>query len=157
VEVSADGRDLITTHQWGRDRIHRDTERYVTNAATWYARTLLSGQTVSFTQPDDMPEEAEYERNYCATTGLHAHLAIPLPMGGRPLAVMAIACFHRRRVWEPELIPRLRLLGEVFANAVHRRNQALTLQRAVAEVRELKGRLEEENRYLRREIDASER
>src|SRR5262245_18172293 len=157
VEVSEDGRELIATHQWGRAGIYRDTERYVIGATTWYTRTLLAGEIVSYAAPDEMPHEAQWERAYCAAIGLHAHLAIPLRIGGRPLVVMTIGCFGRRRVWERELIPRLRLLGEVFANAVDRRNQALRLQRALAEVRELKGRLEEENRYLRREIDAGVR
>jgi len=157
VEVSDDGRDLVTTHQWGVAGIPRDTERHVTEAATWYARTLLAAIPVSFSQPEEMPEGTEFERAYCAMTGLHAHMAIPVPLSGRPLAVIAVGCFGRRRVWETDLVPRLRLLGEVFANAIERRNQALSLQRALAEVRELKGRLEEENRYLRREMNAAAR
>jgi len=156
-EFSEDRRALITTHQWARDGGPRDTERDVTEAATWYTKTLLAGTTISITHPADLPEHAVYERAYCAATGIHAHLAIPLPMAGRPLAVLGVACFERRRVWEAELIPRLRLLGEVFANAVDRRNQATSVERALDEVRQLKGRLETENRYLRRDIDASER
>ena len=40
-------------------------------------------------------------------------------------------------------------------NALARRNQALCLERALAEVRALKAQLEEENLYLRKEIDAA--
>ena len=61
------------------------------------------------------------------------------------MAALAIGCFRRERVWPAEFIPRLRLLGEVFSNALVRRNQAMSVERALAEVRELKGRLEEEN------------
>ena len=75
-------------------------------------------------------------------------------MSGRPLGALAIGCFQREREWQAEVIPRLRLLGEVFANALARRNQSVSLQQALAEVRELKARLEEENLYLRKEIDA---
>ena len=42
----------------------------------------------------------------------------------------------------------------MFANALARRNQSVSLQQALAEVRELKARLEVENLYLRKEIDA---
>ena len=104
--------------------------------------------------PEELPDEAGPEKAYCASTGLRSNLTIPLRVAGRPMAALAIGCFRRERVWPAEFIPRLRLLGEVFSNALVRRNQAMSVERALAEVRELKGRLEEENRYLRKEIDA---
>ena len=45
----------------------------------------------------------------------------------------------------------------MFANALARRNQSVSLERALAEVQELKARLEEENVYLRKEIDTAVR
>ena len=157
VEVSENGGHLITSHQWGRQDIPRDPLRNIIEAATWYTRTLLGGEIIRYTRVDELPEHAKWEREYCARIGLRSHLAIPVTMTGRPLVVMTVGCFRHERVWEDGLIPRLRLLGEVFCNAVELRNQALSLQRALAEVRELKGRLEEENRYLRWEMNAAAR
>ena len=88
---------------------------------------------------------------------LRSNLTIPLKVSGRLLAALAVGCFRRERVWPAELIRRLRMLGEVFANALARRNQAARLEQALTEVREMKARLEEENLYLRKEIDAAAR
>ena len=107
--------------------------------------------------PEELPEEAVEERVYCASHGLRSNLTIPLKLSGRPTAALAIGCFGRERQWPAELIPRIRLLGEVLLNALARRNQALCLQRALAEVRGLKAQLEEENLYLRKEINAAVR
>jgi formate hydrogenlyase transcriptional activator len=158
LEVSEDGRELITSHQWARDGIPRDPPRDVNEATSWYTRTLLRGETVAYSRmPEELPDGAVPEKAYCASTGLRSNITIPLRVAGRPMAALAIGCFRRERTWPAEFVPRLRLLGEVFSNALERRNQAMSLERALAEVRELKGRLEEENRYLRKEIDAAVR
>ena len=158
MEFSEDEDKLVTTFQWARDGIPRDPGGELSEASSWYGGTLLRGEIVNFSRlPEELPEEAVAEREYCATHGLRSNLTIPLKLSGRPTAALAIGCFGRERQWPAELIPRIRLLGEVFLNALARRNQALCLERALAEVRALKAQLEEENLYLRKEIDAAAR
>ncbi len=156
MEFSEDGKELIFTHQWAREGIVLDGSKRVTDDTPWYAGRLLRGETIVYSRlPEDLPDEAGPEKAYCAATGLRSNLTIPLKVSGRPLAALAIGCFRRERLWPAELIPRLRLLGEVFSNALARRNHAVRLEQALAEVRGLKERLEEENLYLRKEIDAT--
>ena len=154
MEFSDDGKQLITTHCWARDGIPRDIGRLVAEETPWFTGTLLRDETIAYSRlPEDLPAEAALEREYCAVTGLRSTLTIPVRVSGRPLAALATGCFRRERVWPAELVPRLRLLGEVYANALARRNHALSLERALAEVTELKARLDNENQYLRKEID----
>jgi len=158
MEFSEDEDKLITTFQWARAGIPRDPCGEISEASSWYGGTLLRGEIVNLSRlPEELPEEALEERVYCASHGLRSNLTIPLKLSGRPTAALAIGCFWRERQWPAELIPRIRLLGEVLVNALARRNQALCLERALAEVRALKGQLEEENLYLRKEIDAAVR
>ena len=51
-----------------------------------------------------------------------------------------------------EYIPRLRLLGELFVNAVERSRAELALRERLDEIERLKFQLEKENIYLREEI-----
>jgi formate hydrogenlyase transcriptional activator len=158
MEFSEDENALVTTFQWASDGVPRDPGGEISDASSWYGSTLLRGEIVNFSRlPDDLPDDAVPERAYCATHGLRSNLTIPLKLSGRPTAALAIGCFGRERQWPDDLIPRIRLLGEVFLNALARRNQALCLERALAEVRALKAQLEEENLYLRKEIDAAAR
>jgi transcriptional regulator with GAF, ATPase, and Fis domain len=55
--------------------------------------------------------------------------------------------------WSKNLVWRLRLLGEVFANALIRVRKDRELQNAFQEIRELKERLENENVQLRGELE----
>jgi hypothetical protein len=79
LEVSEDGKELITTHQWARDGLPRDPPRDVNEATSWYTRTLLRGETVAYSRmPEELPDEAGPEKAYCARTGLRSNLTIPL-------------------------------------------------------------------------------
>ena len=162
MEFSEDGSELTFTHQWARQSIrtdvHRGVRKLVTEETPWYLGKLLQGETLAFSRlPEELPDEASAEKAYCTAMGLRANLTIPLKLSGRPIAALAVGCFQRERQWPPELIPRLRLLGEVFLNAVARRNHAVSLEGALAEIRGLKAQLEEENLYLRKEIDVATR
>jgi transcriptional regulator with GAF, ATPase, and Fis domain len=162
MEFSEDGSELTFTHQWARESIRhdvrRDVRKLVSQQTPWYMDKLLQGETLAYSRlPEALPEEAVAEKAYCAAVGLRSNLTIPLKRSGRPIAALAVACFRRERHWPADLIPRLRLLGEVFLNAVARRNQAVALESALAEIRGLKAQLEEENLYLRKEIDVATR
>jgi len=156
-EFSGDGKEFIVTHSWAREGYFRLTG-IVISEYPWYTGKLLKGETLAFSRlaKDSWGGDGR-EKELAASFRFRAHLSIPLRVSGRPLGALSIACFRHERVWPAEVIPRLRLLGEVFANALARRNQSVSLEQALAEVRELKARLEEENLYLRKEIDVAAR
>ncbi|MGH7334111.1 MAG: sigma-54-dependent Fis family transcriptional regulator [Candidatus Rokuibacteriota bacterium] len=155
MEFSEDGTQFIVTHSCAREGVPVAERIVVNKDLPWYTGVILPGETMAHSRlPEDLPAEAAAEKAYCARVGLRSNLTIPLRVSNRPLGALAIGCFRRERSWPLELIPRIRLLGEVFANALARRNQSVNLQQALTEVQTLKARLEEENLYLRKEIDA---
>ena len=66
---------------------------------------------------------------------------------------MSFASYRVKRTWPDNLIQRLRLLWEVFSNALERKRADQKIQKALAEIKQLKDRLEAENLYLRDQID----
>src|SRR5262249_5765265 len=50
--------------------------------------------------------------------GIRSNLAIPMVAGGRVLGSLAFVTFKVERAWPDELVQRLRLVGEVFANVL---------------------------------------
>ncbi len=116
----------------------------------WYFRELLAGRLiVAASIPDDFPPDAEVEIAYCRRIGLRSNLGIPLRVGGRVMGVVAFTAFHRTRAWPEDLIVRLKIVGEVFAQALARSRRESELTAALAEITRLKERLEAENDYLR--------
>jgi transcriptional regulator with GAF, ATPase, and Fis domain len=109
-------------------------------------------EVVSFSRLDDLPPEASADKRTYAEWGIRSCLDIPIVTGGSVVHVIAINSVQSERVWPETLFPRLRLLGEIFVNALERREARLELEQRLREIEELKQRLERENIYLREEI-----
>ena len=136
MEFSEDGKLFIATHSWAREGFPRLTGTHRERGSPLVHREPAPGRNGQLLEAaEDLPAEAAREKAYCAGIGLRSNLTIPLKVSGRPLGALAIGCFRHEREWPAEVIPRLRLLGEVFANALARRNQSVSLQEALAEVR----------------------
>jgi len=116
---------------------------------TWFIGRLRAGEiVVTPNAAVDLPPEAAAEAEYCRRTGLVSHLAIPLRIGGRVIGAIAFSAFRESRTWPDDLTTRLKLVGEVFAQAVARKRDQEKLLAAMAEIKTLKDRLERENAYL---------
>ena len=117
---------------------------------TWYAGELRAGRVVLMPSlPDDLPAEAVAEAEYVRRIGMRSNLTIPLSVGGRVIGALAFGAFRAARVWPDDLIARIRMVGEVFVQAIARKRADTELAAAMAEIKRLKDRLEGENAYLR--------
>ena len=116
----------------------------------WYLGELSAGRTVLIPDiPGDLPPEAVLEADYCRRVGLRSNLGIPLRVGGRVIAAITFAAVHRVRPLPPDLVARLKIVGEVFAQALAGSRRDAELAAALAEITRLKECLEAENAYLR--------
>jgi transcriptional regulator with GAF, ATPase, and Fis domain len=116
---------------------------------SWFLAKLHAGEIFVVQKPAlDLPPEAVGEAEYCQRTGLRSHLSIPLRIGGRIIGAIAFTAFKETRAWPGDLIARLKLVGEVFAQAIARKREQEKLLNAMAEIKVLKDRLERENSYL---------
>jgi formate hydrogenlyase transcriptional activator len=121
----------------------------------WYLSKLRAGEMIVFQGlADELPPEAVAEAEHWRKMGLRSNLSIPLRVDGRIVGVIAFAAFRETRAWPPDLITRLKLVGEVFALAIARKREQEKLLAAMAEIKELKDRLERENTYLREAVRA---
>ncbi len=119
----------------------------------WFIGQFRSGTTVFARRlPEDLPPEAGKERRYCKAHGIQSNVAIPLKAGGVVLGAMTFAFLKRGCEWPEEMVTRLQLIGEVFANAFQRQRSDDALRAALAENEQLRERLERENVYLRAQV-----
>jgi formate hydrogenlyase transcriptional activator len=119
----------------------------------WFIGQFRSGQTVFLENlPDELPPEAKEERAYCRAHGIQSNVTVPLTVGGTVLGGLTFAFIRRRCDWPAEIVSRLQVIGEVFANALMRKRNEESLRTALDENQSLRQQLEEENSYLREQV-----
>jgi formate hydrogenlyase transcriptional activator len=114
----------------------------------WYR-----GEHQEWTRLEDLPPEAERVKQLYRKFGVKSGIAIPVSVNGATIAALVVTTVRAHRTWSPDLIPRLRLFGEVFANALMRKRNEEEIQSALSEIRSLKERIEADYIYLREEIN----
>ncbi|MBW1642632.1 MAG: sigma 54-interacting transcriptional regulator, partial [Deltaproteobacteria bacterium] len=85
--------------------------------------------------------------------GVKSGLAIPLVVGDKPVGALTFTTAFRERSWPDEVVQRLKLISEIFANALGRKQKEQSPQTALLNIKQLKDLLQQENIYLRQEIE----
>jgi formate hydrogenlyase transcriptional activator len=77
---------------------------------------------------------------------------VPFRVAGNAIGAMHMSCFTQHVQFDEFLLARVQEVADLFASALARKQADDELQKAMAQIRELKDKLEQENVYLREEI-----
>ena len=117
-----------------------------------YEKLAEQREIFSFARLEELPAEAAIDRQTLEKFGVRAGLYIPIAALRSSEYSISISSASSDRTCPEEYIPRLRLLGELFVNAIERSKAELALREHLNEIERLKLQLEKENLYLREEI-----
>ena len=104
----------------------------------------------------DLPPEAAVDLQVWRGFGVRSVAVFPITAGDQFLGAFSFGTTRVERSWPQPLIDRMRLVGEVFAGALLRREHERTLRATLAEVTTLREWLAAENEYLRERTFAAE-
>jgi signal transduction histidine kinase len=160
-EVSLDKTQLVVTHSYERPEIPSSKNFMIDCHFPVYSKMIYQGVVIRL--PDDLPADAIRERDYCIQSGLKSNVTIPLVVMGSVVGGIGFSSFRSNRILPDELIPRLRLVGDIFTNALARKraDEALSakeqsLQQAKDSLKHLATKLihsqEEERSRVAREM-----
>jgi formate hydrogenlyase transcriptional activator len=120
----------------------------------WTVQRVLGAKTVTLSKMTDLPPEADRDRESYRAYGAKSNVSVPLSSGEVPIfGVLTFAVMREERDWPETVVKGFQLIAQVFANALARKRADEQLKRHVAEIEELKQRLERENIYLREEVE----
>ena len=116
----------------------------------WLLKQLSEKRVpVIFSSLSDLPPEASVDVQTFRAFGAKSFALFPIVAGGQLLGAVSFGTSLRERQWSPSIVDRLRLIGEIFAGALLRREHERRLRDTLAEVEALRERLQSENDYLR--------
>ncbi|MCM2359619.1 MAG: sigma 54-interacting transcriptional regulator [Geobacteraceae bacterium] len=151
--VDPDNGQMICTHSYALPGIKQPPAVHSGIVPEWEAM-VHHGEIFKISDVDELPDSFRKEKEYCRELGgIRSILFIPASVGGVVVGFITFVSYSVKRDWPDVLIQRLRLLWEVFANALERKRADQKIQTALAEIESLKDRLEAENLYLRDRIN----
>jgi PAS domain S-box-containing protein len=99
-----------------------------------YGYRLLTDlrQPFVITSYDDVPPEAAVDRASHLAMGVRSTLNVPIAIGADTRYIMNMDALREEVAWPAAFVPRLQLLGEIFANTVERRRISAELRTSEA-------------------------
>ena len=95
----------------------------------WFQQQMRAGHIVAISSLEELPAEAANDREVCRQLGIKSNLSLPLSVGGEPaLGVLGLNTSRSERDWPDELVKRMQLVGQIFANAIARKRSNQQLQ-----------------------------
>jgi signal transduction histidine kinase len=128
------------THAWAVEGVPKAPLRTVQDLYPWAFGQIRRGHTVVVPRVADLPPDASVDKASWQRAGVRSNLTVPMVVAGRMERALTFGCLRRERAWPSDLVMRVQLLGEVFANALdHKRAQesldaALRFERLVSDV-----------------------
>lgn len=120
IEFSRDG---STAHSWAIE------EWMDVGEFPWMTARLQRGETISVSQLEEFPDEAAVDRQSYLAHRVKPQVAVPLLVSGTVVGGLIFSTVGAARAKSDELIQQLNLVGEVFANALSRKQTELEAQR----------------------------
>jgi len=134
-ELVADNPRLHVMHAWAKEPGTVTSRPVETRELPWITRRLRGGHVVSFSDPAELPDEAANDRRTLLAHGVNAVIFVPVVVGGTGGAVLVCSQVHGTRRWSKDLVERLRLIGEIFAVALIRRQADAAVRESDARFR----------------------
>jgi formate hydrogenlyase transcriptional activator len=119
----------------------------------WTVRKVLDGETVIISKVTDLPPEAGRDRENFRAYGTKSDVLVPLSVAEGPVfGLLTFAVMREERNWPGTVVMGFKLIAQVFANLLARKQMEEQLHARLREIEGLRQRLENENIYLREEI-----
>jgi formate hydrogenlyase transcriptional activator len=152
----SDDNDLVFTHHWTRPEYAHvrmpDTLSAFSAAAhfPWYLAQLRGGAMVVVEDVDRLPSDVD--RESLRRVGTRSNVAAPIFVSGKLFGALTVACLGTPRPITPGLKDAVRLLGQVFGQALQHRRDQQELTQALHDVSRLRDILARDNELLYREV-----
>jgi formate hydrogenlyase transcriptional activator len=121
-EFSPDRTKLSPTYAWNAPGVEKSPLLVSMKDLPWWSARVLCGEASLASQLDDLPEEASAEKEYLRQRGIVSVASIPLEVGGQINGAISFVNMRRQVLWTEDLVSQLRVIGDIFWNALKRKH-----------------------------------
>jgi signal transduction histidine kinase len=131
---------LYATHQWAREGVSAPDKGLrldTTEVYPFLTGKVLSGEMMVISRLDDLPPQASKDVAASRRSGTKSAVTIPLRIGGVVVGAVLFGTVRSERAWSEETVRRLKLVAEVFGNALERKRAAAEHRQLSEELRQV--------------------
>ena len=100
----------------------------------WWMDRLGRAEVVAVSSVDDLPRAAHIEEDILQAQGIGSLVDVPLSFQGKVVGFVGVSSVASRRAWTEDETNLLRIVGQVFANALQRKSAEEALEVIAAAV-----------------------
>ncbi len=133
-------RRMDNTHEWCREGIEslQSIYRNVPVDTLPYATARIKqGQTVHIPSLDALPPEGQTDREHCLAheAPTRSFLNVPMTYRGKVVGLLGFDSVRAEKRWSDDSMALLRIVGDLFVNALEQKNAEQALRRSEARFR----------------------
>ena len=125
---------MVNTHEWCAEGITPEIDNlqaFPIANAPWLASHFLAGKPVKLISVvDELPPEAEVEREEFSREGIQSLLNVPIVRDGKTVGVLGFDSVRQQTPWTDQDLELLRIASDILASALGRLEQNEDLRRA---------------------------
>jgi len=144
--ISADGLHMSNTHEWCAEGIPSMKERnqnFPLENAPWWADQLRSGRHVYVPDVNDLPPEAEKDREEFRMEETKSFLSIPMVKDDRVIGLYGFKAVTRKKVLSEQQIGLLKVVADLITGALVKHEAEEKLKESEERYREILVTMEE--------------
>lgn len=109
------------THEWAPDGVEPMIEHLQevdTTHLPWWTRTLKADLPINFENLDDMPADAEFEKDILSQQSILSILSLPIFLHGKLIGFFGFDSVKSHRKWSTDDVRKLRLVSTMLSDAI---------------------------------------
>src|SRR6266481_5862571 len=125
---------FIVTHSWDSSAFESGF-KFNSQNLHWFSSKILRGEEVRFTYASELIPDASRKREMTELLGPKSSIIFPLQAGGQVFGGLAFGTLRHEREWSEQVVDRLRLIANLFSNALARKRSDEALLESQEQVR----------------------
>lgn len=122
---------MSKTNEWcaeGIESLLKRAQRIPVDRVPWMSKKLKGLEVVHIPDASQLTGEAAVDRDEFSRLGIKSLVAVPIMSGFTPLGFIGFDSVHTTKTWTEQIIALLKIVGEMFAYAISRKQAAEALE-----------------------------
>jgi PAS domain S-box-containing protein len=130
---SDDSTTMANTHEWCRHGIEPQIQRLhqlKTDALPWFSHRIKSLKNVVIPHVSRLPAEAQAEKKEWQRENIQSLICVPMACRGKVIGFVGFDCVLYQNDWSGQVVTALRIVGDIFANLIDRKQTEEALRKS---------------------------